>query len=90
MRNTLTQMAQPSTPVACPWCTLETANADEFRTHLMVEHRKSELATYVLEMEDSRQAGVSTDEQLEGEADLDADTDHEDEAVDREEELLAR
>lgn len=32
----------------CPWCEHESTDANAFRTHLMVQHRKSDLATYVL------------------------------------------
>lgn len=42
-------MTGTSTPVICPWCEHETTDTDAFRTHLMVEHRKSQLAAYVLE-----------------------------------------
>lgn len=44
-------MTSTSNTITCPWCTHETADTNAFRTHLMVEHRKSELATYVLEIE---------------------------------------
>lgn len=36
-------------PLACPWCAHETSDGNDFRTHLMVEHRKSDLAAFVLE-----------------------------------------
>lgn len=39
-------VSQPSLP--CPWCEHESGDANAFRTHLMVQHRKSDLATYVL------------------------------------------
>ena len=38
----------PPASLQCPWCEHETDEADGFRTHLMVQHRKSDLATYVL------------------------------------------
>lgn len=38
----------PPTSFQCPWCEHETDDVDGFRTHLMVQHRKSDLATYVL------------------------------------------
>lgn len=39
----------PSASLQCPWCDHEAENGDGFRTHLMVQHRKSDLASYVLE-----------------------------------------
>ena len=42
-------MTPSSQAIDCPWCTLQTTDGDTFRTHLMVEHRKSELSTFVLE-----------------------------------------
>lgn len=47
-------MTSPHQSVACPWCTHESTTGDEFRTHLMVEHRKSDLARYVLEVKSER------------------------------------
>ncbi|GAB3681950.1 hypothetical protein GCM10028857_06990 [Salinarchaeum chitinilyticum] len=38
----------PQSSLQCPWCEHESADANAFRTHLMVQHRKSDLATYVL------------------------------------------
>jgi hypothetical protein len=38
----------PSPSLECPWCEHRTDDANDFRTHLMVQHRKSDLATYVL------------------------------------------
>ena len=38
----------PQSSLQCPWCEHESEEPDGFRTHLMVQHRKSDLATYVL------------------------------------------
>lgn len=46
MRQVHTMVSQPS--LQCPWCEHESGDANAFRTHLMVQHRKSDLATYVL------------------------------------------
>lgn len=51
----------PDASLQCPWCEHASDDADGFRTHLMVQHRKSDLATYVLH-------GVDRDAQTEIEA----------------------
>lgn len=72
-------MTAPRDSLACPWCAHETADGNDFRTHLMVEHRKSELAAYVLDSVRS----VATEEDA---SDDDSRTDD----SDLEAELLAR
>lgn len=39
----------PPSQIECPWCEDDQADGETFRVHLMVEHRKSELASYVEE-----------------------------------------
>lgn len=48
----------PPTSLQCPWCEHQTEDVNGFRTHLMVQHRKSDLANYVLD-------GVDRDQETE-------------------------
>lgn len=34
----------------CPWCSHESDDPTAFRTHLLVDHRKSEVVDYVVEV----------------------------------------
>ena len=42
------------TPTRCPLCQHEFEQETDLRVHLEVEHRKSELAVYVLKQADNR------------------------------------
>lgn len=44
----------PTDGYTCPWCEQTTANGDELRAHLLVEHRKNELAAFVVERLEER------------------------------------
>lgn len=84
-------MTPPRQSTPCPWCTHEATSDDDFRTHLMVEHRKSELARYVLDRQraaggDGREAEES---EVDSQSDADGRSDSDDES-DAERELLAR
>lgn len=35
-------------PLDCPWCSHQSDDGNAFRTHLMVEHRKSDVVEYVV------------------------------------------
>lgn len=39
----------PDATYPCPWCPFDSDDGRALRTHLMVEHRKSVLATFVCE-----------------------------------------
>jgi len=39
----------PSPSLECPWCETDHADGAALRVHLMVEHRKSDLASFVEE-----------------------------------------
>lgn len=78
-------MTPPRQSTPCPWCTHEATSDDDFRTHLMVEHRKSELARFVLE----RQRSAGGDGREAEESNLEDQSDADDES-DAEREMLAR
>lgn len=78
-------MTPPRQSTPCPWCTHEATSDDDFRTHLMVEHRKSELARFVLE----RQRAAGGDGREAEESNLEDQSDADDES-DAEREMLAR
>lgn len=47
---------------ACPWCSFDSEDRTTFRTHLLVEHRKSDVVDFVVDAcgeaaESSDQAG---------------------------------
>lgn len=39
----------PPPALECPWCDRDHPDGETFRVHLLVEHRKSELADFVEE-----------------------------------------
>lgn len=51
-------------PFECPWCSHESTDRETFRTHLLVEHRKSELVEYVLDSQADERERESSDEAL--------------------------
>lgn len=76
-------MTAPAHSIVCPWCTHETTDTDHFRTHLMVEHRKSELAAYVLEAERAETSSEPVETSTTAAEDAEADDDPERELVAR-------
>lgn len=51
----------PAQEFGCPWCDHESDDRTTFRTHLLVEHRKSDIVEFVLESFSSEESTSATE-----------------------------